>query len=132
MKSHRSIRFSETDVSGRVHFTQILKWAEEEEHDALTAAGVTVFANDGSDSGWPRVKVSCEYRAPLFFGDEVEVEVKLVKVGRSSLSWSFLVRKLSAEQVTAAEGEVTTVWVEGGHAAAIPEAVRGLLDGLAQ
>lgn len=127
MKTRRRIRFSETDASGRVHFSQILKWAEEAEHDALDAAGVTVFTNDGSDSGWPRAKVSCEYRAPLSFGDEVEVEINLLRIGRSSLSWGFLVRKLSSEAVVAAEGELIAVWVQGGEAAVIPDDVRSLL-----
>ena len=32
----RRVAFSETDASGRVHFTEVLKWAEDAEHQVLT------------------------------------------------------------------------------------------------
>lgn len=126
MKTRRRVRFSETDASGRVHFTQILKWAEDAEHDFLADAGVVVFANDNSDSGWPRAKVSCDYRAPLGYRDEVEVEIILQEARRTSLRWSFEIRKLSPESLIAATGEIVTVWVQEGQPSEIPAKLRAL------
>lgn len=127
MKTYRRVRFSETDASGRVHFTQILKWAEDAEHEFLEKAGIVVFANDGSDSGWPRAKVSCDYRVPLVFGDEVEVEIVLQEARRTSLCWSFEVRKLSSESLTAATGEIVTVWIQEGQPRELSAELRALV-----
>ncbi|GHC55462.1 acyl-CoA thioesterase [Roseibacillus persicicus] len=119
----RQVTFPETDASGRVHFTSVLKWAEEAEHQFLAEKGIAVLTPEG---GWPRVGVQCDYRLPFAFGDEFEVELVLAQMGRKSLRWSFRILNVSSD--VAAEGEMTTVFVEQGEATEIPQAVRALLD----
>lgn len=119
----RRVAFSETDASGRAHFTAILKWVEDAEHHFLTEQGIPVLFPEG---GWPRVSVHCDYRLPLAFGDEVEVAMALAEVGGKSLKWSF--QLFNEKREVAAVGSVTTVYVEGGRAIEIPEAIRVLLE----
>ena len=121
----RRVAFSETDASGRVHFTEMLKWAEDAEHQTLEGIGVSVCSGE---SGWPRVKVECDYRHPLFFGEEVEVVLQLSELGRSSLRWSF--RVLNQEGVLAAEGKMVTVAVTSEGAQEISAGARQALEGL--
>jgi acyl-CoA thioester hydrolase len=123
----RRVAFSETDASGRVHFTTLLKWAEDAEHQFLSECGVDVFA---SDSGWPRVSVSCDYHRPLAFGDEVQVAIELVEIGESSLKWHFQVLNESGERV--AKGQLVTVWVVAGKKATIPAETSRLLKEASQ
>lgn len=105
MKFTRKVLFSETDASGRAHFTSLLKWAEDAEHQALLKLGVPVFENG---QGWPRVHVSCDYKNPVRFGDEISVELSLKKLGNSSLTWAFQIVVPDEGQV--AEGQMTTVF----------------------
>ena len=121
----RRVAFSETDASGRVHFTQILKWVEEAEHRALSEAGVPVFA---PDTGWPRVNVECKYLLPLTFDEEVFVIVTLSKIGESSLVWDFEIQKSTKEM--AAHGTFVTVYVKGEGSAKIPAEIRSSLGQL--
>lgn len=119
----RRVVFSETDASGRVHFAQILKWVEEAEHQCLREAGVLVFAGT---TGWPRVRVECDYRSPLAFEQEVEIALTLSKIGGRSLSWAFQIKDSGGE--TAAEGILVTAYVEGGKAVEMPAQIRELLS----
>lgn len=102
----RKVAFSDTDASGRAHFTSILRYVEETEHAFFAMRGMAVI---GEDHGWPRVHVDCDYRAPLAFGDEVEVWLVVQVVGKTSLKYTFTVNKGA---LLCAEGSMVIVRVE--------------------
>lgn len=123
--TERDVRFSETDASGRVHFTEILKYVEDAEHAFLSARGVEVI---GANTGWPRVSVHCDYRAALVFGDTFQVKLERPEIQRSSVRWGFAVFLVSEEETLIAEGEMTTVFVNGqGKAEEIGEEMKAKL-----
>lgn len=102
------IAFGETDASGWMHFPSVFKYVEAAEHDYLRARGVVVF--DRNEGGWPRVKVSCEYKRPFLAGDRFEVLLGIFKIGASSIAWDFQV--LNAAGEVAAFGSMTNVRVD--------------------
>jgi acyl-CoA thioesterase FadM len=59
------------------------------------------------------VHVDCDYRAPISFGDEIEVSMTVSGMGKSSLTYSFALKKSS---VICAEGSMVIVRA-GGHVA---------------
>lgn len=101
------VAFGDTDASGWMHFPNVFRYFEEAEHAFLKSRGVLVF--DRSQGGWPRVKVTCDYKRPLLTGDRIEVQLGISRIGASSITWDFEV--LSASGETAALGSVTTVRV---------------------
>lgn len=118
------VAFADTDASGWAHFSKILSYVERAEHDFLTRSGIVVL--DRTQGGWPRARVSCDYRSPLKFQDKVEVILDLSKVGNTSLAWRFRISK--ADGTLAAEGEVVSVKVDGkGIPTQISEDERGKL-----
>lgn len=106
------VGFAETDAGGRVHFSQYLIYVERAEHDFLRRRGVVVF--DEGRVGWPRVRFSCEYEKPLYFGDCFEVVLRIGRVGVSSISWSF---RIVAGDEVCASGEMVCVQVDGAGSA---------------
>lgn len=102
----RRVSFSDTDASGRVHFTAILRYVEDAEHAFFASRGMAVI---GANHGWPRVHIDCDYRAPLFFGDEVQIRLVVQVVGKSSVKYTFAVKK--SDQLCA-EGSMVIVRVE--------------------
>ena len=90
-----------------MHFSKILIYAERAEHDFLTQKGITVFAPE--QLGWPRVKVSCDYKQSLYFQEKIEVKLALEKVGTSSVSWQFEIIKENGS--IAAQGGMVAVRV---------------------
>ena len=105
----RRVNFADTDMSGRVHFTALLRYVEEAEHEWLRGKGIAVGSKNGD---WPRVHVDCDYRASIAFGDEIEVSLTVSGIGKSSLTYSFALKKSS---VICAEGSMVIVR-PGGHA----------------
>jgi acyl-CoA thioester hydrolase len=101
------VAFGDTDASGWMHFPNIFRFFEEAEHAFLKSRGILVF--DRAQGGWPRVKVSCDYKRPLITGDRIEVLLEIARLGASSVTWNFDV--LTATGETAAFGSVTTVRV---------------------
>ena len=100
------VSFRDTDASGWMHFPNIFQYVELAEHAFLRSRGLLVF--DRSQGGWPRVKVSCEFKQPLLCGDAIEVHLAIAAVGTSSVTWNFEVIR-AAE--LAAVGSITTVRV---------------------
>jgi len=81
------IAFGDTDASGWMHFPNIFKYVEAAEHTFLRTRGILVF--DREEGGWPRIKVSCEYKRPFRCGDKYEVLLAISGIGGASLSWNF-------------------------------------------
>jgi acyl-CoA thioester hydrolase len=102
----RNVVFSETDMSGRVHFTQILKYVEDAEHQLMRSKNIKVIEVDGS--GWPRVRVECDYKAPLFFENIIEVKVEISAIGNRSMTWDF---SIICNKEICASGKMITVYI---------------------
>lgn len=102
------IAFGDTDASGWMHFPNVFKYAEEAEHAFLRSRGVLVF--DREKGGWPRVKVSCDFKRPFQCGDRFEILLGVSKIGASSIMWDFEVINAAGE--IAAFGSMTNVRVD--------------------
>jgi len=127
----RQVEFAETDMAGIVHFSNFFRWMEACETALYRSLGLPLVSFvPGQVVGWPRVNVSCSYRAPLRFNDTVEVKLFVKKLNTRSVTYLFQFRK-GGEIV--ATGEVTAVCVtsdaQGGMTAQpIPAEVRAQLQ----
>ena len=123
----RRVQFAETDMAGVVHFANYFRWMEEVEHAFFRSVGLSVVMHhQGREISWPRVAVECEYFGPLRFEDELELRLRVMKVGGKSFTYE--VDFLKGGHPVAL-GKVTSVCcaVEraGGFAAiAIPPEIR--------
>lgn len=128
----RRVTFAETDMAGIMHFANFFRIMEEAEHAFFRSLGLTIHSHDPvAATGWPRVSVSCDFRAPLRFEDEVAVHLLVAEVRARSIRYVFIFRKDGAE---IARGSVTAVCASvdqaGGRLAAvlIPESIRALVE----
>jgi YbgC/YbaW family acyl-CoA thioester hydrolase len=129
----RRIEFSETDMAGIVHFANFFRWMESAEHAFLRSLGFSVHGvTSGKSTGWPRVKVGCEYSKPLRFEEVVDVVLTVKEVRTRSVQYGFEFRKVTSGEVVAT-GETVAVHAvldtaQGQLAASpIPETLRTLL-----
>src|SRR5215204_6774763 len=103
----RRVEFADTDMAGIVHFANFFRYMEAAEHAYLRGCGLNVFtAWAGETVTFPRVSASCDYVAPVRFGDVLDVEVGIEKVGRTSVRYGFLFSHGGAE---IARGQITAV-----------------------
>jgi len=129
----RVVEFSETDMAGIMHFSNYFRWMESAETAFLRSLGVPLINFvPGQVVGWPRVSATCDYRAPLRFGDVVEVKVLVKELRTRAIVFLFQFRKVVDGQVQAplvSRGEIVAVCVtddgKGGMMAQpIPDVVR--------
>jgi len=124
---HTRIRYIDTDASGRIHYTAMFRYFESAEIELMRTVGVTYSGR--SQYAFPRVHVECDFRLALVHDDEIEIEVFLTKLGRSSARFDF--RTLKAGEL-AAHGAVVIVCMDRAsqRAIPIPEDVRARLSPL--
>lgn len=99
------VPFADTDASGRVHFSNTLRYVECAEHEFLKKLGLSVIETDGT--GWPRVHVNCDYKLPLRAMDHICVKIHLAHLGDRSLKWCYEIMNPQGE--LAASGHIVTV-----------------------
>src|SRR5665213_2556357 len=84
---HR-VQFAETDLAGIMHFSNFFKMMEEVEHAFFRSVGLSVsMQHDDIHIGWPRVSSSCDFVGPVRFEDEVELKMRVVRVGGKSFTY---------------------------------------------
>ena len=79
-------------MAGVVHFSWIARYMEEAEHALWRAAGLSIVPPDRS-LGFPRVAVSINFKAPLFFENEFEVLVRITAISARSISYAHTVMR---------------------------------------
>src|SRR5258708_37631022 len=97
------IRFVDTDASGRIHYTALLRHFEAAEFEFLRSIGCPYNSLEGS---YPRVHVECDYLSALVCDDAISTAVAVDRIGRSSFRLAF---SGSGEGRGAAPGEMTGV-----------------------
>lgn len=120
----RRVQFHETDQAGIVHFSWYFKYMEEAEHALWRHLGMSI-APPEPEFGFPRANATCDFKAPLKFEDELEVEIAVESIGRSSIRYACTLRR-GTEIV--ATGSMTSVCVihdrDGVRSVDVPESVR--------
>ena len=102
---HRRVEFADTDMAGVVHFSWIARYMEEAEHALWREAGLSIVPPDRS-LGFPRVAVSINFKAPLFFENEFDVLVRITAISARSITYSHTITR---GDTTIATGTMTAV-----------------------
>ena len=95
----RRVEWPDTDAAGHYHHSTVVRWVEAAEAVLLRRLGLShLFGST------PRVRFEADYRARLWFGEAVRTELRVTKVGVSSLHYAFTV--LGEEGTEAASGRM--------------------------
>jgi acyl-CoA thioester hydrolase len=118
-----TVAWSDTDASGRFHFTAALRWVENAEHGLYRATLPRV------DIGrFPRRAVQATFERPLEAGDMYAVHLAVDRLGMSSVTWRW---RVTSRGDTCVAGTHTAVHVdEAGRPAALPEPLLTALSSL--
>jgi 4-hydroxybenzoyl-CoA thioesterase len=124
------VRFSDTDPAGVMYFPRFLDrfhgvfedWFDEQlgmpYHWVLEETAI----------GFPTVHTECDYRKPCRFGELLEIELSVVRVGGRSFTCTYKVRAQGAREVRVQASLVTaTVSLEDFKPVEIPDLLRSRL-----
>ena len=118
-RDRRRIEFYETDMAGIVHFSNFFRFMESTEHAFFRSLGLSLHEHEGTRmSGWARVSARCEYRMPLHYMDEVEVELSVRAKKKSSLAYDFVFRRVADRDGPTSPDEVALGALEVVHVTA--------------
>lgn len=114
----RQVEWIDTDAAQIAHNSAIMRWVEACETQLMRDLDLLrIFP------AAPRVQQTVNFTALLNFGQEVEVELTVAKVGTTSLTFEFSVVGRAFEgrpAAQAAHGTVTVVHVPLGSASSAP------------
>jgi YbgC/YbaW family acyl-CoA thioester hydrolase len=109
---HRRVEWHDTDAAGHHHHGAVLRWVEAAESELLRRRGVAdLFGRI------PRVHYEVDYRARLWFGQPIQVELAVAAVGEKSVRYEFVVR---GDDVVAATGNMVITMAAPDSPRAVP------------
>src|SRR5688572_24446692 len=85
------VRFGDVDHAGIVYYPRFFEYfhtAFEEMIDAVTGGDYRQMV-DGRHIGFPAVHVQTDFKKPLRFGDQIEIEVTSHRVGQKSVTLKY-------------------------------------------
>ena len=121
------VRYAETDQMGVVYHANYVIWFEVGRVELLRKLGFRYRDMEAKDDCHIAVAdLSCRYRAPALYDDEIVVRTHLKNVRDSLLHFGYEVLRAS-DGVLLAEGETTHVVVDGKfQKRALPEKYRAV------
>jgi acyl-CoA thioester hydrolase len=103
----RRVDFADTDMAGIIHFSNYFRYMEFAEVTFLRSRGLSVSMAWGQEKlGFPRVAAACDFLAPVRFEDVVDIDVRVERVGRKSVTYTF---DFSHQGKPVAKGRVSAV-----------------------
>jgi acyl-CoA thioester hydrolase len=119
---HARVAWVDTDAGGRIHFTAAFRWAEAAETALMRRLGFV----DDRWGDYPRRRVEAEYFQVLRFEDEIEIRLRVDKVGRTSITYAWTIAKDGEPYI---KGRHTVVRVDAaGQPEPLADGVRAALD----
>lgn len=124
----RRIQFADTDAAGVAHFSRLLVMVEEAEHDFLQSHKIPILTET---SAWPCVALDVSYVGMCKFGDELAIELRILKVGTTSVTYEFLATRkgcMGSSRVFSGKMVKCHIMPTQSKAVPIPESIRKVFD----
>ncbi len=116
------VRFADVDHAGIVYYPRFFHFfhmAFEELWRARMGARAYVDLLDRDHVGFPAVSASCDFKAPLRFGDDAEIQLTISRLGTKSITVHYRVFRTDPRE-HAADGQVVAAVVDLAKFVAVP------------
>jgi 4-hydroxybenzoyl-CoA thioesterase len=130
-RAQLKVRFADIDNAGIVYYPRFLHYfhvALEEFFPAELGVDYAELVR-GHGIGFPTVHLETDFAKPLRFGDNIEVEVRVRKIGVSSLTWGYRVfRRGEPEVLVQGCNTTVAVFLDGFVKTEVPDWLRRGLE----
>lgn len=109
----RKVQYYETDRMGITHHANYIRWMEEARIDFLERIGFPYAAMEAKGVLSPVRSVSCQYKKPCTFGDEIRVAVSVADFNGVVLTLGYDMRNAVGDLICQARSEHVFVSQEG-------------------
>lgn len=111
------VRFKDLDVFGHVNNAVIFTYVETARVRYLVDLGIRSPQAGWNDLAFILAHINCDFRRPIFYGQQVEVGSRVVEMGRSRVK---LEHRVEANGELAAEGYAILVHYDYGANRSLP------------
>ena len=122
-----TVRFGDCDPAGLVYYPAIFHYFHAAMEEFFAARCGTTYARLMRERriGFPTVNAQTEFLAPMVYGDEIEIEVSVSRVGTSSAAFEYAARRASDRSLRARSTQVQVAMDLDTHRAVpVPEDLR--------
>ncbi|MBQ4426047.1 MAG: acyl-CoA thioesterase [Lachnospiraceae bacterium] len=102
---HHRVQYYETDMMGVTHHSNYIRWMEEARTDFMDQMGFPYTRMEAEGVRSPVRSLSCEFKRPTTFGDEVEIRVSIESFNGLRMAILYEMRDAEGEIVFAARSE---------------------------
>jgi 4-hydroxybenzoyl-CoA thioesterase len=126
-----TVRFGDCDPAGLAYYPVIFHYFHVAMEEFFAARCATSYARLMREQriGFPTVNARTEFVAPIVYGDEIEIEVSVSRVGTSSADFEYVARRASDQLLCARSTQVQVAMnLDARRAVPIPEDLRRAFD----
>jgi 4-hydroxybenzoyl-CoA thioesterase len=105
--------FADIDNAGIVYYPRFMHYfhlAMEEFFSSVMGIDYSVVLHERNIS-FPTVRVESDFKRRMKYGDQIDMEVRILKIGQSSITWGYRGYLHEDEKVIVVEGNNVTVCV---------------------
>lgn len=115
------VRFAETDKMGVAHHSNYVVWLEAARVEWLRQRGMSY--RDWEETGVSLVvnSLNINYRSPVYFDDELNINVKLTEARKRRFLFSYFIKKAAEELLIASATTLHTPTNSKGKAISLPD-----------
>ena len=113
------VNYYETDKMGITHHSNYIRFMEEARMNYLSEIGYPMTRLEEEGIASPVVSVTCEYRRPSTYSDEIEIEVALEKYTGVKLFLSYTMRNSKNNEIVATASSTHCFIDENGRPIAV-------------
>ncbi|WP_330927175.1 thioesterase family protein [Candidatus Sororendozoicomonas aggregata] len=117
-------RFCDTDALGHINHAVVLNWFEQAREPVFR-----LFVPDMNPRHWNLIiaRIEVDYKAQIYFGDDIELSTYVQKMGTSSMT---IVHEVRQKETLCARGRAVMIHFdyEKKQPLPIPSAIRQLLE----
>jgi len=106
----RTVRFGECDPAGVVYYPVFFNWFHETMEAWFEAELQLSYAEAIERFGFPAVETSAQFRRPISMGEKIDIQLRVEKMGRSSVLLGFTI--FDKQQELKASGQVRCVCIQ--------------------
>ena len=95
------VHYYERDKMGITHHSNYIRFMEEARMNYLSETGLSMSRLEAEGIASPVISLTCDYKYPSTYDDEIEIEVKLTQYTGVKISLSYVMRNIRTGNVVA-------------------------------
>ena len=125
--TRKMIQFSNCDPAGIVFYPQYFYILSESKEDFLIHIGHPQHHYINTlRKGWPMVRLETDFKLPSRYGDRIDVDIEVFKLGSASLGLEYTIRGDDGERLIA-NSVIVLTHLDTGKPLPIPDDLRAAL-----